>query len=70
MLKHIGSECLPGQNITTVPLIPENVAYGAFAPLLHARFGRTADIGEQCCNILDGSTGNESIEDEADDLSL
>lgn len=47
MFKHIGGESFPGEDITAVPLVSENVTDGPVIPLLHAGFRGAFNIRQQ-----------------------
>lgn len=52
MFKHIGGESFPGEDITAVPLVSENVTDGPVIPLLHAGFRGAFNIRQQFRDFL------------------
>ena len=68
VLVHIGGEGLPGQNVTAVPFVAEDVAYRAFVPLDASDLRLDSDICEQRGDLLHALAREVGVENESDDL--
>lgn len=70
VVKVAGSVCLAGQNISTVPLIAEDLENGAGVPDCISSLSLTADLCQSISDLLTGVSKEIKKEDETNDFCL